>query len=396
MVAQAILTLNAGSSSIKFALFALDGDALECTAGGKIEGIGTSPHLVARDAGGKLLSEYRWDDGAELQHEAFFGRLFDFAEQHLDGATLLGVGHRVVHGGAHLQAPARVTPSLLGALQALVPLAPLHQPHNLSAIEAVAKLRPELAQVVCFDTAFHHSMPSEASRFALPPALTSEGIRRYGFHGISYEYIAGQLGRIDPDLAGGRTIIAHLGNGASLCALHAGRSIDTTMSFTTLDGLVMGTRCGGIDPGVLLYLLQHKRMTPSQLSNLFYDQSGLLGVSGLSSDMRELLASKDSRAAEAVDLFVYRLVREIGGMVSVLGGLDGLVFTAGIGENAAEIRHRVCQRLAWLGLVLDEQANAAHAAVISAADSRLTVRVMATDEEAMIAQHTCQVLGQPV
>ncbi|MHC1481691.1 acetate/propionate family kinase [Frateuria aurantia] len=395
MVAQAILTLNAGSSSIKFAVFGCDGDQLEFTTGGKIEGIGTAPHLVARDASGIVLAEHRWEAGTGLQHEDFLGRLFEFAEQHLDGAELLGVGHRVVHGGAHFFAPARVTPSLLGALEALIPLAPLHQPHNLAAIKAVASVRPGLSQTACFDTAFHHQMPAVASRFAIPPALSSEGVRRYGFHGISYEYIARRIAALDPALAKGKVIVAHLGNGASLCALQAGQSIDTTMSFTTLDGLVMGTRSGGIDPGALLYLLQHKHMSADQISQLLYEQSGLLGVSGVSSDMRTLLESCDPRAADAVDLFVYRLAREAGALLSSLGGLDGLVFTAGIGENSAEVRRRTCERLAWLGITLDEDANARHADVISTPSSRISVRVIPTDEERMIARHTQETLTRP-
>jgi acetate kinase len=392
---QAILTLNAGSSSIKFALFSCRGRDLSVTVSGKIEGIGTAPHLTARDAAGSILTDDHWDAGAKLRHEDFLGRLLDWIDNHLHGADIVGVGHRIVHGGAHFHAPAPVTPSLMGALEALIPLAPLHQPHNLAAIKAVAAVRPRLAQVACFDTAFHHDEPPVATRLAIPRALTAEGVRRYGFHGISYEYIARRLNEIDPALAAGRVIVAHLGNGASLCAMHACRSVDTTMGFTALDGLMMGTRCGSIDAGVLLYLLQQKGMIAAELSRLLYEQSGLLGVSGLSSDMRALLASDDPRAAEAVDLFTYRMAREAGALVSSLGGLDGFVFTAGIGENAAPIRRQACERLAWLGIAIDEAANNRHAPVISRPDSRVVVRVIPTDEEQMIAIHTRATLDRP-
>lgn len=389
--ARAILTLNAGSSSIKFALFRIAGNP-ELTVGGSIEGIGTKPHWIARDAAGATLVERRWDDGAARDHEAFLADLLDWLERHLGGDRLIGVGHRIVHGGANFCEPVLIDPAVLDALDALAPLAPLHQPHNLAAVRAVAALRPDLAQVACFDTGFHHSQPSVATRLALPRALEREGIRRYGFHGLSYEHIARRLAEIDPPLAAGRVIVAHLGNGASLCALRAGQSIDTTMGFTTLEGLVMGTRCGTLDPGVLLYLLQHKRMTPTAIEHLLYQEAGLLGVSGLSSDMRVLLESADPQAREAIDLFVYRIVREAGGMLGALQGIDGIVFTAGIGENAPEIRARACRDLAWLGVAIDDAANARHAPLISAPHSRVVVRVIAADEERMIAIHTRDLL----
>ncbi len=392
---QAILTLNAGSSSIKFAVYRRKGDDLERTLIGKVDGIGATPHLVARNGAGETLAERRWADGAALDHEDFLGRLLDWIDGRLDGDELVGAGHRVVHGGAHFFAPARVTPSLMAALRALVPLAPLHQPQSLAAIDAVAAVRPSLAQVACFDTAFHHGQPTVATRFAIPRALTAQGVRRYGFHGISYEYIAQSLKETAPELAAGKVIVAHLGNGASLCAMAGGRSVDTTMGFTALDGLVMGTRCGAIDPGVLLYLLEHEKMSPAALSHLLYERSGLLGVSEISSDMRALLASDDPRAAEAVDLFAYRVARESGAMASSLGGLDGFVFTAGVGENAAEVRARICERLAWLGVAIDAEANARHTPVINAAGSRVSVRVMPTDEERMIALHTRRTLEKP-
>lgn len=385
---KAIVTLNAGSSSLKFAVFRLKTEGLTQTVVGKIEGIGTAPHLVARDTVGSVLTEKRWDGAANLTHETFLADLFDWIEHHLDGADMIGVGHRVVHGGAHFSAPARVTPSLLAALEALNPLAPLHQPHNVAAIRAVAEVRHNLAQIACFDTAFHHTQPAVATRFALPRRYEAEGVRRYGFHGLSYEFIARRLAEIDPDLLKGRVIVAHLGNGASLCAMRDGKSIDTTMGFTALDGLVMGTRTGALDPGVILYLLQQKGLTPDAVSHLLYDQSGLLGVSGISSDMRALSESSDPRAAEAIDLFCYRIAREIGALTASLGGVDGVVFTAGIGENAPDIRARVADRLAFMGMALNDDANRANAALISPSDSALRVRVIATDEERMIALHT--------
>ncbi|NLS18699.1 acetate/propionate family kinase [Rhizobium sp. P40RR-XXII] len=391
---KALITLNAGSSSLKFAVFSHDGIALDQKVHGKIEGIGTAPHLIAKDMSGRVLTEHRWENGSGLGHEDFFRQLLDWIDEHLGDAELIGAGHRVVHGGAQFYRPVRVTPSLLGALKALIPLAPLHQPHNLAAIEAVAAVRPQLAQVACFDTAFHHDQPPVASRLAIPRALSAEGVKRYGFHGISYEFIARRLAEIDPALAAGKIIVAHLGNGASLCAIKGGRSIDTTMGFTALDGLVMGTRCGSIDPGVLLYLLQHHGMTPAALSHLLYDQSGLLGVSGISSDMRELLGSDNPHAIEAVELFCYHIAREAGALVSSMGGLDGFIFTAGIGENAVEIRRLVCERLAWLDVAVDQDANARHDAIISTAESRVIIRVLPTDEERMIALHTTEALDR--
>lgn len=389
---KAIVTLNAGSSSLKFAVFRLKAEGLTQTVVGKIEGIGTAPHLIARDSEGVILTEKRWDGADTLTHETFLADLFDWIEHHLDGADMIGVGHRVVHGGAHFSAPARVTPSLLGALEALNPLAPLHQPHNVAAIRAVAQVRHNLPQIACFDTAFHHTQPAVATRFALPRRFEAEGVRRYGFHGLSYEFIVRRLIEIDPELAKGRVIVAHLGNGASLCAMRGGTSIDTTMGFTALDGLVMGTRTGALDPGVILYLLQQKGMSPDAVSHLLYDQSGLLGVSGISSDMRALSESSDPRATDAIDLFCYRIAREIGALTASLGGLDGIVFTAGIGENAPDVRARVAERLSFMGVALDDDANRANAALISRSDSSLRVRVIATDEERMIALHTLELL----
>lgn len=390
---KAVVSLNSGSSSIKFAFFTLD-DAghPERSAGGKIEKIGIAPELVARRVDGTVLVERTWAQGAGLTHAELLKDLFDWAIEHLEGREVIAIGHRVVHGGMRFAAPRRVDADLLTELDALCPLAPLHQPHNLAAIHAIAALAPDLPQVACFDTAFHHDKPEVAARLALPRALHEQGIRRYGFHGLSYEYIAGQLQTIDRELAGGRVIAAHLGNGASLCAMRDGRSIDTTMGFTALDGLMMGTRCGALDPGVVLHLQTQLGMSANEVDDLLYRKSGLLGVSGISSDMRILTADASRQAQEAVELFVWRAVREFGALTASLGGVDGIVFTAGIGENHAEIRRRICERLGWLGLTIDDDANTANALCISGRGSRVKVLVISTDEERMIADHTLAVL----
>jgi acetate kinase len=389
---NAVLALNAGSSSLKAALFAVEADGgLRPVLRAGIEEVGTAPHLKARDASGTPVAERRWT-GAEPSYEALLGTLLDVLERHGGAGRLAAAGHRVVHGGPNRDRPARVTEALLAELEQLTPLAPLHQPHSLAPIRAVAGLRPGLPQVACFDTAFHHGMPPVAARFALPREYEASGVRRYGFHGLSYEFIARRLRELAPGLARGRVIVAHLGNGASLCAMRDGRSVDTTMGFTALDGLVMGTRCGALDPGVILYLQQVRGLTPGQVEDLLYRRSGLLGVSGISGDMRALLASQEARAREAVELFVYRLAAEVAALASALGGLDGLVFTAGVGENAAEVRGAACARLAWLGTALDPAANAGGAGRISAPGSRVEVWVVPTDEEAMIARHTLAML----
>ena len=387
-----ILCLNAGSSSLKFALFATGEGEPTPVASGKIENIGLEPHLIAHDAGGRTIAERRWARSDNATHETLLGDLLDRIEASA-GPDLIGVGHRIVHGGTDFSEPVRLDDDVLARLDALSPLAPLHQPHNLAAVRAVQAARPALPQVACFDTGFHHGQPAVATRFALPRWLEEEGIRRYGFHGISYEYIARRLDELDLQPSGRKVIAAHLGNGASLCAIKDGQSIDTTMGFTALDGLVMGTRTGALDPGAVLYLFQQKSMTTSQVEHLLYSESGLLGVSGVSSDMRALLASDDPRAAEAVDLFAYRIARQTGALASSLGGLDMLVFTAGIGENAPEVRARACARLAWLGVEIDAAANDGNQPVISTPASRVVVRVIPTDEERMIAIHTADLLA---
>ncbi len=390
---KAVVSLNSGSSSIKFALFTLgDAGAPVLSAGGKIEGIGIAPRLIARSVDGSVVLDRSWAGGAALGHAALLEDLFDWAAEHLDGYEVLAIGHRVVHGGTDFAAPRRIDDALLTALEALCPLAPLHQPHNLAAIRAIAALRPELPQVACFDTAFHHDRPELATRLAIPRELHAQGIRRYGFHGLSYEYIARRLAEIDPAVAEGRVIAAHLGNGASLCAMRGGRSVDTTMGFTALDGLMMGTRCGSIDPGVVLHFQTQMGMSAADVEDMLYRKSGLLGVSGISSDMRALSESASPDAEEALALFVWRAAREAGALIACIEGLDGIVFTAGIGENHAAMRARICAQLAWAGVEIDADANARNAQRISMPESRVAVYVIPTDEERMIALHTLNVL----
>ncbi len=387
-----ILTLNAGSSSLKFALF--ERETLAATLRGEIENLGDAPHLVARDGLGVVLAERRWSAGLEQPFDVALHALLDLAEQQLGVDDLDAVGHRVVHGGAVHVAPERVSPALIAALEALTPLDPLHMPYNLAPMRAVADARPGLVQVACFDTAFHHTLPPVAQMFALPQEISALGVRRYGFHGLSYEYIASRLEAVSPKLAQGRVIAAHLGSGASLCAMQGGVSIETTTGFSALDGLVMATRCGRIDPGVLLYLGQQGHGF-ADIESMLYRRSGLLGVSGISGDVRVLLASDAPAARAALDLFAYRIAGEAGSLASALGGIDGLVFTAGVGEHAAPARAAVCARLEWMGVRLDQAANAAGAALISAPDSQVEIRVIATDEEAMLAHHTRALLRQP-
>jgi acetate kinase len=384
---SALLVLNAGSSSLKFAVFADTVPPVppSLLLRGQIEGLSSRPHFIARAASGAVVGEHDWGAGAALSHGDAVEHLFAWGRSGpLGEHRIAAVGHRVVHGGTRFTAPVLVDAATLEQMDALVPLAPLHQPHNLAAIRAVTKALPAVPQVACFDTSFHHTQP--------PRRFADEGERRYGFHGLSYEWIVSALPTVDARAARGRTIVLHLGNGASMCALQRGRSIATTMSFTALDGLVMGTRCGAIDPGVLLYLMERHGMDALALERLLYEESGLLGVSGESSDMRELCASTSPEAAEALDLFVYRIERELGSLAAALGGLDSLVFTGGIGENAAEIRARVCRGASWLGVEVDEEANARGGSRITRASSRVSAWVVPTNEEAMIARHARNVL----
>jgi acetate kinase len=388
---EPILVLNAGSSSIKFSVFdPADGHTLSAALHGQIEGIGTTPHLEIEDVRGSRIA-----DRAILakDHDGAIATIHEWFAEHVGGeASFAGVGHRVVHGGIAYAEPVLIDADVISALEALVPLAPLHQPHNIAAIRAVAASAPQVPQVACFDTAFHHRQPSVAQEFALPRALTAKGVRGYGFHGLSYEYIVSVMPAVAPDHADGRLVVAHLGNGASMCAIKAGRSVATTMTFTAVDGLPMGSRTGRLDPAVILYLLQHEGMDARAIERLIYSQSGLLGVSGISSDMRELLDNKSPPAREAVDLFVYRIGRELGSLAAALQGLDAVVFTAGIGEHAAEIRARVCRDARWLGIFLDDDANVRHQTRISRVDSPVAVFVVPTDENLMIARHTRELL----
>jgi acetate kinase len=388
-----ILVINAGSSSIKFSVFetAADG-SLKAGVHGQVEGIGTSPRLKIADAKGRGVAN---QIVAGNDHRAAIAAIQDwFADRGGGEAGFGGVGHRIVHGGTAYSEPVVIDERVISGLEELVPLAPLHQPHHIAAIRAVAAVAPHVPQVACFDTAFHRDQPPLAREFALPRELTAKGIRRYGFHGLSYEYIASKLPEVAPQCADGRLVVAHLGNGASMCAIAHRRSIATTMGFTPVDGLPMGTRTGALDPGVILYLIAHERMDPNAVQHLIYEGSGLLGVSGLSSDMRTLLASDAPAAREAVALFVYRIGRELGSLVAALGGLDALIFTGGIGENAAEIRARVCGHAGWLGVALDEDANARCGPLISRQGSAVSVWVVPTNEDLMVARHTRRLIEE--
>lgn len=387
---SSVAVVNAGSSSLKFAIFGLAEKPI-LRLRGLIEGIGATPRLRLANASGEtLLTEAPPPQG--FDHAAATAMMLRVVAPWLDG-DIRAVGHRVVHGGAEFSAPLRVTNAVIERLASFIPLAPLHQPHNLAVIRAMLAACPELPQIACFDTAFHRSAPPIAQAFALPRRFAEAGVRRYGFHGISYQYVAGRLAEIAPAVARGRVIIAHLGNGASLCALHEGRSVATTMGFTAVDGLMMGTRCGALDPGVMLYLMDEYGMGARDLEALIYRQSGLLGVSGVSSDMRTLRASSDPAAREAIDLFVYRIQREIGSLAAALGGLDALVFTAGIGENDADTRAEVVAGCAWLGATLDAPANQTGETRISAAASRVGIFVIPTNEELEIAQSVSRLLA---
>lgn len=391
-MSDAILVLNAGSSSLKFSVF-LNEEPPVLLLRGQIEGLVTKPHFIVYDAARSVVGEQEWPAETRMGHPGAIEFLIRWSREALGQHRIVAAGHRVGHGGRKFTRPVLVDANVMTALAAFVPLAPLHQPHNLGAIKAVADHAPGLPQVACFDTSFHRTQPTVAQSFALPHRFADEGVVRYGFHGLSYEYIASVLPRIDAAAASGRTIVAHLGSGVSMCAMQGGRSVATTMSFTPLDGLPMGTRCGAIDPGVLLYLMDRHGMDACALEKLLYCESGLLGVSGISSDLRDLLSSPDARAAEAIDLFVYRIGRELGSLAAALGGLDALVFTGGIGENAVAIRARVCRDAAWLGLELDPASNDTGGPRISQVESRVAAWVIPTNEELMITEHTRRILS---
>jgi acetate kinase len=386
-----IAVLNAGSSSIKFALYEAGRDGA-LLFHGQVENIGLAAHLQAADASGAAVAERRWAKG-ELDHHGATDAILKLGRELLAGRPVLAFGHRVVHGGTEFAVPVRIDASVMAALEKLVPLAPLHQPHNLAPIKFIAAAAPDIPQVACFDTAFHRSQAALVQEFALPRDLTAAGVRRYGFHGLSYDFIVSRLGELDADLAKSRLVIAHLGNGASLCAVAQGRSVASTMGFTAVDGLMMGTRSGALDPGVLLYLMQEGGLDAKAIEDLIYRRSGLLGVSGISSDMRTLRQSKAPEAAEAIALFVYRIVREIGSLAAALGGLDGLVFTAGIGEHDPATRAEVAAGCGWLGLKLDSALNTLGSGRISAPGASVAVWVVPTDEERMIARYTSRTLA---
>ncbi len=383
-----ILVVNAGSSSLKFSLFRTGADVLQQDVRGQIDGVGSQPRLVVKDRAGSTLVERDFADTEVREVKDAITLVGTWLRDQFEGESLLAVGHRVVHGGTEFSQPVLVNAPVFNALEKLTPLAPLHQPHNLAAIRAVRETQPEMPQIACFDTAFHRSHPQLADIYALPWEYYEAGVRRYGFHGLSYEYIAAVLPQTAPEIANGRVIVAHLGSGASLCALRDGKSQDSTMGFSPLDGIPMGTRPGGIDPGVLLYLAGQRGMSPAALEKLLYKDSGLLGLSGLSNDMRMLLENHAPRAQLAVDYFVHRIAREIGSLAAVLGGVDGLVFTAGIGENSAAIRARIVGACAWLGMTLAADANQNSEPCITTADSMVSAWVVPTNEELMIANHT--------
>ena len=387
------LVLNAGSSSLKFRVFTRPAEERWRVAShGQIEGIGTSPRLSVKGAEGERLADEKLDSGIR-DGRAAIDALAAWLRSKYGGSRVLGVGHRVVHGGARFTGPTIVTREIVSELQKLVPLAPLHQPHNLAAIEAVFERLPDVPQVACFDTSFHRTHSPVADLIPLPQDLRKAGLQRYGFHGLSYEYIASVLPDVSPEIARGRVVVAHLGSGASLCALNEGKSMDTTMGFTAVDGLCMGTRPGAIDPGVILFLFQSLGLSPRDVETILYKKSGLLAISGISNDMRDLLDRTEPEAVLAVDYFVYRAAREIAAMAASVGGIDGLVFTAGIGENSPEIRRRICEASAWLGIELDPEANARRGPRISTAQSRVSAWVIPTNEELMIARHTGWLLG---
>ena len=389
------LLLNAGSSSIKFSVQTPAGaDTVRTLAVGQIEGIRAHTHFIAKGADGAVLAETRWPDGAgPADHDAALHIISEWLDGFLGDARVLAVGHRVVHGGADYTGPVVITPAVMAKLRELVPLAPLHQPHNLAPIEAVEARYPGVLQVACFDTSFHRGHSFAAEAFAIPYKYYDQGIRRYGFHGLSYEYVARRLLEVAPDVAHGKVVVAHLGNGASMCAINDGASIESSMGFTALDGLAMGTRSGQIDPGVLLHLMGSLGMTVPEVTRLLYHESGLKGLSGISSDMRDLEQSADPHAAAAIDYFVYAIQKQLGALTAALGGLDALVFTAGIGENSANVRRRVCESLEWLGITLDPDANELGADVISAPGTPTKVLIVRTSEETMIALHVLEALN---
>lgn len=391
-MSDAIVVLNAGSSSIKFSLFSLGVKSLDVVARGQIEGLFTSPRFVSKDDKGKVLSDKSWGEGKSLGHEGALDHLVAYLRGELKEQRLVGVGHRIAHGGPEIAKPLRLDQQVVSKLEKFIPLAPLHQRHNLAPIRFLMERAPQLPQVACFDTSFHRTNTQISQMFALPMEYFETGVRRYGFHGLSYEYVASVLPEYDSKAARGRTVVLHLGNGASMCAMNSSQSVACTMGFCAVDGLMMGTRSGSLDPGVVLFLMAQRGMSAPEIEKLIYTKSGLLGVSGISSDMRSLLSSSEPRAKLAIDLYVYRIQRELGSLAAALQGLDAIVFTGGIGENATLIRARVCRDAAWLGVELDENGNVNGGPRISSANSRVPAWVVPTNEELMIARHTRKVL----
>ena len=387
---KCIAVINAGSSSVKFAVYGATSEA-PISLRGQIDGIGVAPRLKIADARGDVVGNDAWP-ARGFDHAAAMREILARVRALMPGTVVVGIGHRVVHGGIHYDRPVRVTQDVLVELSKLEPLAPLHQPHNLAPIRAIMNAAPEMPQVACFDTAFHCAQAGLAQAFALPRRFAAEGVRRYGFHGLSYEYLAARLRELSPELSEARVVIAHLGNGASLCAIKNGRSVASTMGFTAVDGLMMGTRCGALDPGVILYMIREHGMGATAIEDVIYRQSGLLGVSGISSDMRALRASADPAAREAVALFVYRIVRELGSLAAALGGLDALVFSGGIGEHDSRTRAEVVEGARWLGAVLDPERNARSDIQIGADDSAVSIWAIPTDEERLIARHTLELV----
>jgi acetate kinase len=388
---DAILVVNAGSSSVKFQTFGIEEAVPRRLIKGQLEGIGTRPRLSAAASDKSSLIDKSYARGEVADVPAAMATVASWLRE-AQRFNLLAVGHRVVHGGPQYDRPVVIDQAVVSNLERYVSLAPLHQPNNLAPIRTLLRTRPELLQVACFDTAFHHGHSAVADHYAIPEPFYAEGVKRYGFHGLSYQYVAQRLREVAPTVAAGRVIVAHLGSGASMCALENGRSVESTMGFTALDGIPMGTRPGQIDPGVLLYLLSEKGMTPTAVQDLLYRESGLKGLSGISNDMRELQSNSDPRARLAVDYFVYRIGLNAGMLAAALGGLDAFVFTAGIGENSPTIRARIAEKLAWLGVVFDPAANADGKLLISRPESRISLLVVPTDEELMIAQHTLALL----
>jgi len=387
-----VVTLNAGSSSIKYALFELDHGAPQAVAVGLVESVGEARHIKVKDGAGKVIFEERWENVSAPFHTDALNRILAWRQTAFPGVDVVAAGHRVVHGGTRYDAPTLVTEDVLEYLRSLTILAPLHEPHNIAGIEAAMQAWPHVQQVACFDTAFHRAHPWVNDTFALPRQFYEDGVRRYGFHGLSYEYVTGKLREIAPHHAAGRVLVAHLGNGASMCAIRDGQSVASSMGFTALDGLPMGTRCGQLDPGVVLYMLE-QGMSAAEITNILYKESGLKGLSGISADMRELEQADTKEAREAIEYFVFRIRREAGGLAAILKGLDAFVFCGGIGENAWHVRERVLEGMEWIGVELDREANRASAPVISSERSRVKVFIIQTNEEAMIARHTLDLIS---